>query len=175
MAKKNMVFTDLKDMLNKTEEIYKDRPAFKYKLEESQEIKTITHKEYREQIRALGTALIALGLKDERIAVISENRYEWELAYLSIVTGTGVVVPLDRALTPNEIESLIERSEVKAIFYSSKYNETMDAIRVAGKSKIKYFISMDLEQKEGEVYSQKELLEKGKKLIETGDRRLKIL
>ena len=171
MAKEKMIFTDLKDMLNKTEELYKDRPAFKLETKTPGELKIITHKEYREQIRALGTSLVALGLQGERIAVISENRYEWGLAYLAIATGTGVVVPLDRALPPNEIESLIERSEVKAIFYSSKYNETMDEIREAGKSKIKYFISMDLTEKSGEVYSQKELTEKGNKLIETGDRR----
>ena len=171
MAKEKMEFTDLRDMLNKTEEMYKDRPAFKLKAEKTGELKIITHKEYREQIRALGTALVDMGLQGERIAVISENRYEWGLAYLAIATGTGVVVPLDRALPPNEIESLIERSEVKAVFYSSKYNEAMDAIRKTGKYNIKYFISMDLEQKTGDVYSQKELLEKGKKLIESGDKR----
>ena len=27
----------------------------------------------------LGTALIDMGLKDKRIAVIGENRYEWEI------------------------------------------------------------------------------------------------
>lgn len=165
MSKVKMEFTDLKDMLNKTEEIYKDRPAFKLKT------KTVTHKEYREQIKALGTALVDLGLQGERIAVISENRYEWGLAYLAIATGTGVVVPLDRALPANEIESLVERSEVKAIFYSSKYNEIMDDIRKDGKFNIKYFISMDLSEKTGDVYSQKELLEKGRKLLESGDRR----
>ena len=171
MARVKMEFTDLKDMLNKTAEIYKDRPAFKLETKTQGELNIITHKEYREQIKALGTALVALGLQGERIAVISENRYEWGLAYLAVATGTGIVVPLDRALPPNEIESLIERSEVKAIFYSNKYNETMDAIREAGKSKIKYFISMDSNEKTGDVYSQKELLEKGKKLIESGDRR----
>ena len=165
MSKVKMEFTDLKDMLNKTEEIYKDRPAFKL------ETGTITHKQYREQIKALGTALCDLGLQGERIAVISENRYEWGLAYLAIATGTGVVVPLDRALPPNEIESLIERSNVKAIFYSNKYDETMNSIREAGKTNIKYFISMDLNEKTGDVYSQKELLENGKKLIENGDKR----
>ena len=171
MSREKMKFTDLKDMLNQTEEMYSDRPAFKFKTDEPEKIKTITHKEYREQIKALGTALVDLGLQGERIAVISENRYEWGLAYLAIATGTGIVVPLDRALPPNEIESLIERSEVKAIFYSSKYNETMDEIREARKSKIKYFISMDLSEKTGEVYSQKELLESGKKLLENGDKR----
>lgn len=170
MAKKNMIFTDLKDMLNKTEEMYKDRPAYKFKTETPGKHRIITHKEFRDQIKALGTALVNLGLKDERIAVISENRYEWGLAYLSIATGTGVVVPLDRALPGNEIESLILRSEAKAIFYSNKYDDVMDEIRKKGNTKIEYFISMDLEESKDGIYSQKELLEKGKKLLENGDR-----
>ena len=74
-------------------------------------------------VNYLGTALISLGLKNKRIAVIGENRYEWELAYLSIVCGTGIVVPLDKSLPANELEELIERSEVEAIFYSRKYEE----------------------------------------------------
>ena len=171
MSRVELKFTDLKDMLNKTEELYKDRPAFKLKTKEPGKLKIITHKEYRDEIKALGTALIELGLKDERIAVISENRYEWGLAYLAIATGTGVVVPLDKALPENEIESLIIRSEVKAIFYSKNYDKAMENIRKNGNTKIKYFISMDLEKKDGEVYSQKELLEDGKKLIDKGDKR----
>ena len=68
----------------------------------------------------LGTKLIEMGLKGKSIAVIGENRYEWGVAYLAIVTGTGVVVPLDKALPENEIESLIIRSEVEAIFLFKK-------------------------------------------------------
>ena len=49
-------------------------------------------------IDALGTALINMGLKNKRIAVIGENRLEWEIAYLAIVCGTGIVVPLDKSL-----------------------------------------------------------------------------
>ena len=171
MGKKNVVFTDLKDMLNKTEELFGDRPAYKFKTETPGKHRIITHKEFREQIKALGTALVELGLKDERIAVISENRYEWGLAYLSIATGTGIVVPLDRALPGNEIESLIIRSEAKAIFYSSKYDDAINEIKQKGNTKIQYFISMDSEESKDGIYSQKELLEKGKKLLESGDRR----
>ena len=47
----------------------------------------------------------------------------------------------------------------------------MNLIRESGKSNIKFFISMDLQQKTGDVYSQKELLKNGKKLIENGDKR----
>jgi len=104
-TKPKMKFTDLKDMLKKSGEAYGDRPAFMFKTDKAGEFRTITHKEFRNEINALGTALVKMGLKDKRIAVISENRYEWELAYLSIATGTGVVVPLYKALPENEIES----------------------------------------------------------------------
>ena len=107
-----------------------------------------------------------MGLKDKRIAVISENRYEWGVDYLATATGTGVIVPLDKALPDNEIESLIIRSEVEAIFYSKKYDEVMNRIREQKNTNLKYFISMDLSKEENGVLSQKELTEEGRKLIE---------
>ena len=48
---------DLKDMLNKTEKSYANRPAYKIKIEEGK-YKTISHKEVRDMINALGKALI---------------------------------------------------------------------------------------------------------------------
>ena len=170
MEKKNILeVRDLKDMLKKTEKLYGDRPGYKIKLGEGK-YQTFTHKEIRDMINYLGTALISLGLKDKRIAVIGENRYEWELAYLSIVCGTGIVVPLDRSLPDNELEELIERSEVEAIFYSKKYEETIKTIRFSEKNKLKHLISMDTTEHEEGIYSEKELIEKGKKLIEEGNK-----
>lgn len=169
---RTMKFTDLKDMLNKTEDMYSSRPAYKLRNGEKGKYKIITHKEYRDEIKALGTALIDLGLKNARIAVISENRYEWGVAYLAIATGTGIVVPLDKALPENEIESLITRSEVEAIFYSKKYDEIMNKIKNDKSTKLKYFISMDLQENdyENNIYSQKELTQKGKALIDSGNK-----
>ena len=115
---KNMKYTDLKDMLKQTGEAYGDRPDYIFKTEEKGKFRTITHKEFRNEINALGTVLINMGLKDTRIAIISENRYEWELSYLAIASGVGVVVPLDKSLPDNELESLILRSQVEAIIYS---------------------------------------------------------
>ena len=165
-----MEFTDLKDMLKKSGEKYGDRPAYMYKTEEKGIFKEITHKEFREDINGLGTKLIQMGLKDKKIAVISENRYEWEVAYLSIVTGTGIVVPLDKSLPENEIESLVLRSEVEAIFYSKKYEKIMSKMKEQKNTKIEYFISMDLEKAENGIYAERELIEQGKELISEGNR-----
>ena len=126
---KYMEFTDLKDMLKKSGEKFGDRPAYIFKTEEKGKFKEITHKEFRDDINCLGTVLIDMGLKDKRIAVISDNRYEWGVAYLAAVTGVGVIVPLDKALPDNEIESLVMRSEVEAIFYSNKYDKIMNKMK----------------------------------------------
>ena len=160
---------DLKDMLNKTEILYADRPAYKIKVEEGK-YQIYTHKEVRDMINNLGTALINLGLKGKRIAVIGENRYEWEIAYLSIVCGTGIVVPLDKSLPANELELLIERSDIEAIFYTKKYSDIIQNIKYSEKNKLKHLISMDSDENFEGIYSQKELIRKGKKLIEEGNK-----
>ena len=165
-----MKFTDLRDMLEKSGEAYGDRPAYIFKTEQEGVFKEISHKEFRNDIKALGTKLVNMGLKDKRIAVISENRYEWGIVYLAVVTGTGIIVPLDKSLPDNEIENLIVRSEVEAIFYSKKYDEVMNKIKKENNTKVKYFISMDLEKEENEVYSEHELIKQGKELLESGDR-----
>ena len=131
-------YKDLKDMLKKSGEKFGDRTAYVFKTDVEGEFKEITHKEFRDEVNSLGTKLIEMGLKDKRVAVISENRYEWGVAYLAVATGTGVMVPLDKALPDNEIESLIIRSEVDAIFYSSKYDEVMNRIRDKGNTNLKY-------------------------------------
>ena len=159
---------DLKDMLNKTEKLYANRPAYKIKIKEGK-YQVYTHKEVRDMINALGTSLINLGLKGKRIAVIGENRYEWEIAYLSIVCGTGIVVPLDKSLPANELELLIERSDIEAIFYTKKYSEIIQNIRLSEKNKLKHLISMDNDENGEGIYSQKELIREGKKLIEEGN------
>ena len=164
-----MNITDLKDMLNKTKELYKDRPAYKIKIEK-ENYKVITHKEVREMVDGLGTALINMGLKGKRIAVIGENRYEWEIAYLSIVCGTGIVVPFDKSLPENELKSVIERSGVEAIFFSSKYEQTLEKIKNLGIGNLKHLISMDIDIHRNGIYSQKELIENGKKLVALGNK-----
>ena len=162
-------YTDLKDMLKKSGEKYADRPAYMLKTDKEGVYKEITHKQFRDEINALGTKLIDIGLKGKRVAVIGENRYEWGVAYLAVVTGTGIIVPLDKALPDNEIESLIIRSEVEAVVYSEKYDEVMEKIKNQGNTKLKYYISMDLRQNEKDVYSIYQLINDGKELLKQGN------
>ena len=158
---KYIEITDLKDMLKKSGEKYGEKIA--YKIRQENGYKEITHNEVRKMVDGLGTKLIDMGLKDKRIAVIGENRYEWEIAYLSIVCGTGTVVPLDKSLPENELESLIERSKAETIICSQKY------VEILKKTKLKYIISMDLEKDNDGIISQKRLISEGIQLVKSGN------
>ena len=163
--------TDLKDMINKSVDKFADRPAYVFKTDKKGKFKEITYRQLKNDIDNLGTSLINLGLQDKRIAVIGENRYEWGVTYLAVVNGTGTIVPLDKALPANEIESLIIRSGVEAIVYSSKYDEIMNMLKEKKNTDLKYFISMDLEESENGIISFKKLINRGKELLENGDKR----
>jgi len=93
---------NLKEMLETSVSIYNEKAAFLVKQKGEDKYKPISFNQYRSDIYSLGTALISLGLKNEKIALIGENRYEWAVSYLSVINGTGIIVPLDKELPENE-------------------------------------------------------------------------
>ena len=161
---------NLKEMLEKSAKKFGDKPAYVFKTEEVGKLKKINYNEFKNNVDSLGTALINLGLKDKRIAIIGDNRYEWAVSYLAVVNGTGIVVPLDKALPNNEIENLIIRSEVEAIIFTEKYNEVINELKDKKNTNLKYFISMDLKESDNGIISFDKLLKKGNDLIENGNK-----
>lgn len=161
---------DLRDMVRQTAELHPDCSAFTLK-DGNGNFTSITYRDFQKSINELGTALLVLGLKDAKIAVMSENRYEWCLTYLTVVNGVGVIVPLDKELPVNEVTSLISRSEATAIVTSRDYIQDIIDIK-KDLPDLKYIISMDpVDETEtpGVIYLY-DLLEKGKKLVESGSR-----
>ncbi|HSB33823.1 MAG TPA: AMP-binding protein, partial [Nitrospirota bacterium] len=71
-------------------------------------------------IAAASRALSGLGIeKGDRVALLSENRPEWMVAYLSVVSLGAVIVPLDAQYTEGEVALLLADSGSKAVFVSA--------------------------------------------------------
>jgi long-chain acyl-CoA synthetase len=155
---------DLKDMIQQSSKLYYDKYAFRVKMSNGI-IKKITYIEFKNDVDSLGTAFHYLGLKDKKIAVLGENRYEWCVTYLAVANGTGVIVPLDKELPVHELENLVNRAEVSAIIFSGKYEEKIRQISAPG---IEYFINMDTKSDSEEFLSYELLQEKGATLIKKG-------
>ena len=152
---------------------YKDNVLITEKFDHKGKFEDITYGKFREDVIGLGTGLIEyLGLRDERVVIISETTYDWYVSYMSMLCGVGIAVPMDKELPANEFENLVKRSKAKAIIYSKRKKELIDKVR-ENLPEVKYFI---------EMYSDKELNEKdvgfetvkniGLKLYENGNNAL---
>lgn len=167
-------YRDIRELVNETVKTYPDNIAFiiKEKKQEKVEYKNITYKMLQEDIDALGTALIDLGLKDKKIAIIANNRYEWCISYLATLCGVGIVVPLDKSLPAGEIESLLQRSYADAVIFENKYSEIMKNIKQNSTNNVEYYICMDNAENKDYI-SLTDLIAKGKALLTTKDTRFK--
>lgn len=161
---------NLKEMLHSSVAAFGEKPAFLSRQSKKSGYFPISYKQFGADVVALGTALIDLGLKGKRIAIIGENRYEWSLSYLAAVNGVGVAVPLDRDLPEHEIQSLINRSEASAVILSPSVKPQMMNIKPTLKT-VEYFILMDTTGDTGEIQDIHRILQKGHDLVRQGDRR----
>ncbi len=168
---------DLKQMINESCSLFADRTAFLVKKYRGGEYLPLSYRMLKNDIDALGTKLMDMGLSGENIAVIGSGCYEWMVSYLAVICGTGVIVPIDKELESSAIQNLIERAECDAIFYTSDEAKKIDAL-----TGVNYKIEMEFygdrtdfgepliyQEKEG-VYSWKKFVEEGEKLIESGRR-----
>lgn len=158
---------NLRDMIEQSSQLFADKNAFYVKTKDNS-YRGITFSEFKNDIDSFGTALLELGLDKGFVAVIGENRYEWCVTYLATVNGVGVIIPLDKELPIAELENLLRQSTANVVVYSGKFHEGIKEMSPR-LSNVKYFINMSADKDEDEKFiSFWSLLEKGKKLLESG-------
>ena len=78
MYKVSHPITDLKDMMNQSVARYgADHVAFKQRFVKGEPFREITYGQTLNDMNALGTAMLARGLRDKRVAIIGDNCYQW--------------------------------------------------------------------------------------------------
>ena len=165
-------YRDIREILQDSVKNYPDNSAFiiKHKDGKNVDYEKITYKRFMDEINFLGTALIDLGLKDTKVAIIGKNRYEWMVAHFAVINGTGISVPLDKGLPAGEIENSLIMSGCETIVFEKDYLDTIKEIKNKNTTNLKKFICMDDIEDES-VLTIKTLLNKGKTLLENGDKR----
>jgi long-chain acyl-CoA synthetase len=122
----------------------------------------VTYNSLLRNVLKFGTALKELKLPPRsHIAVISENRVQWGIAYLTSMCFNHVIVPIDRNLGTNEILNIIHESDANAIVFSESFSNMLQEERHALKH-LKFFISMDLPAKRDGFLSMTDLIAKSR-------------
>jgi long-chain acyl-CoA synthetase len=107
MKAKNVV-----DMFLETAKKFPDLPMRGYRNSNEEEFKTITYRAVSEIIENFAISLIELGVKfGDKVALISNNRLEWIISDLAILSIGAVDVPRGSDSTDEEIAYIINHSE----------------------------------------------------------------
>ena len=155
---------DLKDMLEKTANKNSTKTAFKVK-DNSGKIINKTYIDFKNDVQNLSTKLIQMGLQNQRIAVMGKNSYSWAVSYLAS-TIIGIVVPIDKEASKENIKEFLNVSNSKAVIADDKYlNEIFEF-----KSELKNETILIDMQNTSKYTNLSDLMTDGKKLIDGGNK-----
>ena len=131
----------------------------------------ISYKDLREDVRRLGTGMMAKGISYARIAIIGENSYHWQLAYLAAMCGLGICVPLDKGLPYTELKTSIQKSGCNVLIFDSKHASLAEKLRreaadpISTPTAVSTYICMDDDE---QYLTFRELMENGSEKIASG-------
>ena len=126
----------------------------------------ITYSQFKEETDLFAFGLASLGIKrDDKIAIISENRPEWINSDMAILSLGAVDVPLYPSLTSASIEFILNNSESKAVIVSNKF-QLNKILKIQNNCKhVKHIIifnEKDFDPSINHLYTFKQVQERGK-------------
>jgi long-chain acyl-CoA synthetase len=96
---------------------FNKRDAFRHKIEGR--YVDVSHEEVVDRVHKAALGLHALHLvKQDRIAILSENRLEWAIADLATLSAGCITVPVYATIPANQVEYILGNSEARAVFVS---------------------------------------------------------
>jgi long-chain acyl-CoA synthetase len=79
----------------------------------------VTYAELNARVRALSDHLLSRGRPaGHRVAILSEGRPEWAVAFLAAIRAGAVVVPLDPKMSPSDLAHLAAAARISVLFAS---------------------------------------------------------
>lgn len=158
---------NFRQLFEQSAALFPGRPAFRLKGENGS-FTDITFPSLLNTVFSLSTAIVDLGLKGKKIAVIGKNSFNWCCTYLAVTFGVGVIVPIDKELPADEITNIISISGTGAIFFDETQEEKLAAV-MGELPKDIILVAFHKQENEGNCLSYDKLLESGKAVINSGD------
>lgn len=175
---KTTFIDDMRSLVEEAALNFTDSIAISYKENYwDKEVRKVTFSQWRDDVRNLGTALIAKGLREENIAIAGENSYGWCCSFFAVMAIGSVTVPIDKELPAEDIDGIITTTGCKAlIFGKTSESKIKDMLRNGALSTVEILISvspqtsLDAGDLGGrKLTSLKELQESGGELFNNGD------
>jgi long-chain acyl-CoA synthetase len=98
----------------------------------------LTYGEVARQAQALAAALLQAGVAPgDRVALISENRPEWTVAYFAVTAAGATAVPLDVQLSDAELNIVLAHAGCRMAIASGKQAPRLLAVMTGGQAALR--------------------------------------
>jgi long-chain acyl-CoA synthetase len=117
-----VAFETLTDLFLNLSKKYKgtDKTAFARKPKTDQPYETITWDQVYDDAHSLAAYMVKHGIEaGDRVAILSENRYEWAVVDLALQLIGAINVSLYTSLPPKQCEYILKNSEAEMFFVST--------------------------------------------------------
>ncbi len=112
-----MTTTTLNQLFKNSYTRYAARPALGWKTGGAYQY--ITYAELDQRVRNLALGLIALGVQPgDRVALLSENRWEWAVSDLAILRAGAATTPLYSTLPAKQVEDIVRDAGARVLIVS---------------------------------------------------------
>lgn len=88
---------------------------------ENENVQTVTYEDFKQDIEGLGSWFYSENIRNLKVALIGENSYEWILTYFAVVSGSNIIVPMDKELPADEIQKLLRKGGADVLVYANSY------------------------------------------------------
>jgi len=118
-AEQRVPFTSIPALLKRQAELFRDRPALRYKKEGT--YAALSYGQYYQRALMAARGLHKLGVTaGDRVAILSENRAGWVIADMGILILRGITVPVYPTNTPEQVEFVLNHAGCRIVFVSSQ-------------------------------------------------------
>ena len=118
-------YEDLRQLLRESARRFGEKPLFLQKTDGI--YSTISYQDFYADVCGFGTALLGMGLKGKRIALMGQNCYAWALSYMAVICGGGTVIPLDEEMTLKDVAEINTLLEPDAVICADSMLEKFSA------------------------------------------------
>ena len=115
--RERVIYPTVRELVEGVADKYPDRVGYTFRENPRKDEKTeVKYSQFREEIRAITTELLARGVKGKNCVVIGRVSYDWVRIYFSILSAGGVIVPLDPDWSAEELAETAKRSDMAYLF-----------------------------------------------------------
>ena len=127
-------FTNVRELIEWAGDHHGERIAYSYREKASdKDVCKVSFKKLRDDVRALTSEFVAMGVDGKHCILIGKFSYQWVLTYYATLCAGGVVVPLDRDWLAEDLADTAVKANISFLFCDEELKEKAAVIAESAK------------------------------------------